>query len=163
MQPTVDYHLKLQGSPHAQYQRIAQQVTRIGAEWISRTAAGMHDVLKVWLHGPATPDFVLIDGREEALETPLWPGRANQRAEIGIQRLCAMRDMCVTSRDTELVVRSCLAQTDELDSRIGVEVNKAAVRRAGGNPTKDSNAPIIALGNSIEFLLENGPQAKITA
>jgi hypothetical protein len=41
------------------------------------------------LHGPAPSDFVLIDGREEALETPLRPGRTHQRAEISVERLCA--------------------------------------------------------------------------
>jgi hypothetical protein len=131
-------YLEFQGSPYAQDHRVAQQATRIGTERIRRAAAWMQDVLKVWLHGPASPDFVLIRGREEALKSPLRPGQTHQRAEIGIERLCASRDMRIASRDAELVVRSCFVQTDELDSRIGIEVNKAAVGRAGGNPAKDA-------------------------
>src|SRR5437868_1015553 len=120
----------------------------------------MQDVLNVWLQGPALPDFVLIDGREEALEAPLRPRQTHQRAEIGVEPLCASRDMRITGRDAEFVVRSCFVQTDELESSIGIQVNKAAVRGAGGNPAKDANAPVIAFGNAIELLFENCPQTK---
>src|SRR3982074_3963006 len=99
---------------------------------IRRTAAWMHDVLKVWLHGPASSAVVLSRGREEALESPLRAGQTHQRAEIGVERLCASRDMRITSRDAEFVIRSCFVQTDELESSIGIQLNKAAVGGAGG-------------------------------
>jgi hypothetical protein len=81
------------------------------------------------------PDFILINGREEVLETSLRPGQTHQRAETGVERLCASRDVRIASRDAELVIRSCFVQTDEVDSSIGIQVNKASVGRAGPCPS----------------------------
>ncbi len=58
------------------------------------------------------------------------------------------RDMRIAAGDAELVVGSCLAETDELKSRIGIEVNEAAVGRARRNAAEDADAPVIAFGNA---------------
>jgi hypothetical protein len=56
--------------------------------------------------------------------------------------------MRIAAGDAELVVGSCLAETDELKSRIGIEVNEAAVGRARRNAAEDADAPVIAFGNA---------------
>src|SRR5947207_15705179 len=69
--------------------------------------------------------------------------------------------MRVASRDAEFVIRPRLAETDQLDSRIGIKVDKAAFGRAGGNAAKDADASVIALGNTIKLLLDYRPYAEI--
>src|ERR1700736_3069158 len=63
--------LELQRRPQAEDQRVTQEMPGLVGERVGCPAAGMQDVLKVGLERPARPDTVLIDRREQALETSL--------------------------------------------------------------------------------------------
>src|ERR1700722_1776555 len=116
----------------------------------------MRNVLEVRLQRPTAPDLALVDYGDKAFITTNGPGRAVQPLKIGIKCLRPGRNACIGCRDAELVLRSLVAETDELDAGVGVKIDDVPVRRAIRSPRKNSNAPIVIMADAIDILLEHG-------
>ena len=83
----------------------------------------MDDVSKMRLGGPSVADLILIDRCQQALEAAQRPVLIDQGAIIRIQRSRALRHVGITGRDPELVVRTGVAEPDELDASVRIEID----------------------------------------
>ena len=83
--------------------------------------------MKIRLQRPAGFDFVLIYGGHKRLETANRPARPEHLLEIAVKRAGIRRHPCVSAGNSELVLRTLVAQTDEFDAGIGVDIDKVAI------------------------------------
>jgi hypothetical protein len=157
----VSTALKLEDGAQAEDFRVLECLTGKASKRVRRAAAGMHDVLKVRLQGPARADLILVDSRQKRFETPRRPGRTESLPEIAVQCACARRHVGIGGSDPEFVFRPLVTQSDEFKSRICVKINEIAIRRAIGGPSEETDPAIVVVSHSIKFLFENRVHAKI--
>ena len=99
----------------------------------------MDDVLEVRLHRPTVPDLILVDGSNQPLKRTLRPGGGHKSPIVSVQLLSPLRNVCVASCDAKFIVGSFIAQTDKLNTDVGVEIDKIAI---SGSPEIRPNMPI---------------------
>lgn len=122
----------------------------------------MDNVLEVWLHRPTFLYLILIDRRQKSLKDSQGPLRIDESSIVQIERLRPLRDVGVTCRDPELVVRTIVPQTDEFDACIGIEIDQVAISRPAGSSCEHTDAAVVAMRNAIDLLLEHRPAANIS-
>jgi len=110
---------------------------------------------------PTVPDLILIDRRQQSFETPRRPVGSNEGPIVRVQHLRTLGDVSVARGDPELVIRTSLAETDELETRVGIEIDQVAVGWRPGNAREDADATVVAVRHTIDLLLEDGPASDI--
>ena len=80
----------------------------------------MDDVLKAGLHRPTVPDLILIDGSNQPFERTLRPGGVHKSPIVTVQLLSPLRNVRIASSDAKFIVGSFIAQTDKLNTGVGV-------------------------------------------
>src|SRR3569832_2383906 len=115
----------------------------------------MNDVLKVRLQRPSAADFVLVDSGHQRFRASNRPGRSGQLLKVEIERASPGRNLCFCGGDAELVLRALLAQADELDASICIEVDDVAIGRTVGRTEKNPNAAIVIMRDAVKLLLKN--------
>lgn len=73
-------------------------------------------------------DLVEVGRREQGLGRSDRPVRlGHQESVIAVKRLRAFGDVRVAERDAEFVVLPLIEEPDEVDSRVGIEIDQVAV------------------------------------
>src|SRR5450631_1077321 len=121
----------------------------------------MDEILKIRLQGPAAADLVLVHRGQQRLEAPLWPARSHQSLKVGIEIAGARRNAGIAGSDAKFVLRPGVAQADEFDPAIGIEIDQVSIRRARRDPGEDADAAIVVMADSVDLLLENRIDAEI--
>ena len=122
--------------------------------------------VKYWnvrLQSPTSPHLILINCGYDQFEAALRPRGTIEFLEIGIERARRRRYPRVGDRDAEFILGAAIAQSDEFDTGIGIEIDDITVRRAVGRTGKDANSTIDVLPNPIQLLFKHRINAVVAA
>jgi hypothetical protein len=74
---------------------------------------------------------------------------ASRGPKVRIKRLRALGDVSTGAGDPELVVPTAVAEADEFETRIDIEIDQVAVGRSPGDAGENAHAAIIAVRQAV--------------
>ena len=69
--------------------------------------------------------------------------------------------MSVTGGDAEFIVGSFVAETNEFDARVHIQIDEIAIGRRAGNSAKYPYAAIVGVRHPIDLLFEDRPTSDV--
>src|SRR5580704_5226255 len=96
---------------------------------IDHAAAGMEDILKIWLNGPAGNDLRLIGEFDHQFVVAQWQSGFFKEIFFEIEFPETGRELQKGCRDTKSVIQPFIPKSHEIDPRIGIKVYEIAIGR----------------------------------